>query len=248
MRIYRINTSGSRYRRQGPKEPIKVWDYVDGPRVVLVRWGLRTMHVPISRPLASRCSVLTAGSSCSEERAIWDEHGKRSQPRIMVWDVEHDREGWRRFGPPAHDEFNNRLSPDGRHIATLDGRGCAGVGPETRPGGLRPPRACQAWSSTSSSARTASGSRPSGKTTPFVSGTSVRSRSDSPHRWPDSELRVARFSTPTTDRRSGDAEIKTIQIQLAITLDETEASRSESRVPPVRRRRSGPRRTAAAGP
>ena len=110
-----FNTSGSRLLSSGPKEPIKVWDTSTG-RVLYSSVGW-TMHVP---NLDLYIQMFSPDGRFIVQRGAGDLDEHKRIP-IMVWDVEHDRE-LATIRSASAMMSSNRLSPDGRHIATLDGR------------------------------------------------------------------------------------------------------------------------------
>ena len=110
-----LNTSGTRILSTGAKEPIKVWDTSTG-RVLYSSVGW-TMQVP---SLELYLQMFSPDGRFIVQRGAGEMDEHKRIP-IMVWDLEHDRE-LATIRSASALFSSNRLSPDGRHIATLDGR------------------------------------------------------------------------------------------------------------------------------
>ena len=114
-----LNSTGSRLLSTGPKEPIKVWDTATG----------RVLYTSTSRPLGVPTLELYRQMLSPDGRLLVQQGGSiPAKPAdllmrfpVVVWDIEHDRE-LAVIWTGSNLAFSNRFSPDGRFLATLDGR------------------------------------------------------------------------------------------------------------------------------
>jgi hypothetical protein len=111
-----FNATGSRLLSWAPKEPIKVWDTASGSVLYTsTSWTLRIPSLELYRQMLSpdgRC-LLQSGTD-----ARLDAFGRYP---VFVRDLKDDRE-LARIWTGSSLLFSNRFSPDGRLLATLDGR------------------------------------------------------------------------------------------------------------------------------